>query len=79
METSDAPILAEAQVLADEIVALLDNYDGAIAGAALTMVFAFTILNFGKYAEDRTKIGEVLRDVNSLALKYGCELSRSAH
>lgn len=77
--SADTSAPVDVKALADELIALLNNYDRATIGPALSMVFAFTILELGGHAEDMAKLSEMMHDVASLATKYGAATERHMH
>ena len=74
---TDTP--AAVTALANELIARLNHHERAIIGPALSMVFAFTILELGGHAEDMAKLSEILRDIASLVTKYNAAIPRHAH
>ena len=77
--SADTNAPAEVKALADELIAFLNNHARAIIGPALSMVFAFTILELGGCAEDMAKLSEILRDISTLVTKYGAASVRHTH
>jgi hypothetical protein len=69
----------DAKVLADKIIAMLNEYEGNVAGPALCCAFSFLLLEFGGHDGDLGKLSEILRDVGALVTRYHAAIPRHAH
>jgi len=75
---SDIAAPAEVTALAQELIAILNTHDRAIVGPAVSMLFAFTIFEFGR-ADDMKALDQILRDVAEIVTRHGAAIPRHAH
>ena len=69
---ADTP--TDVRQLADALAAVLKDRNGQIAGPAIALVFAYTIAELGN-----APLQQVIRDVGSLARRYGALKLQQTH
>jgi hypothetical protein len=65
--------------LAEHIISILEGYDIEIVGPAISLAYAYVILDLGGHAEDVTALDKMTADLSALAIKYNAAVARPTH